>query len=840
MQAFLQGTSKLHSSPLASTESKLSSILPSSTPAAGKKELPILSDSFQHVCGQKETLHSDKDAAQKENSIQGLKELPAEGFHHVCGKTDAPPVADKEEDLDSLQPDSLTSGEHKDPENQADCRPRSPAHETSIIVPSISWDNVKEKQDDMDSDSLSSDVSIGVEGIDEDEEGFEEERPKAPSPTLPPRVEIHNSSGELLSGERQAAERQAPQAEQPAVPPKSLQLKPTDSPTASRRNQIKAADNHSGRSSPLTPTSLCGEVGQAALTETELSDWAGDAGVSEDLEDVEFVINPEYVTLRRHQKPKDRKGGRGAIRSLPVRIATGEDFGDFEDQIGHVCGKTDDFPGDRVQEPTALKSFEVGENIEYMDTGEEGVSVAEDVSSSSGKVPIANRGYVHFVDVGDREVVEAANHALIQMHSGEGYVPLKNNEDEEEDATTPVADANMPISSHASSTENSSSSTSSATPSSVQNHQGTSSTAELITDEVHHDDESHPMEALTTTEDTTTSDATTVVDAHAGLDEESGAYQECMKRLQGRVSPFVNMRDSIDARKARKSSKSSLEAEPIAMKSPEPPTTPVNTTANSSKSPTTCRKLEQISQERSKQKSLIHDLVMDKVLSQKKLHERKPRKSIRSTPSPLAGSLSHGCIPLLQKDSPEGKPEPQVASPAKTPTNEQTPFVTPNTSTQEEFMTALKSFKKRATSETRPRPISVHGLRPFPMTVDRNPPLPDTPLTHPDGFSMPDIRKALFRGDSCSSIGTPRNKNDDRERARLDARVRAQLKTDEELGLSPEDYIRALKEKASRKPEAEADLRSRHDGSASSVSGILYFDLCYVLGFIACCTDIAG
>ncbi|KAJ1523620.1 hypothetical protein ONE63_001463 [Megalurothrips usitatus] len=870
MQAFLQNTNKLNTSPKPSLPSSTTSSITASTVATyGKKELPPVPGVFPHVCGQSSlekslSLKLDKsipDVAAV--SLPGHKELPAENvFEHVCGKSSSEslrvancrtssvlsPKEEEPEPLDSLQPDSLIilpSDEEKASVNenvdkQTDSRPRSPVHETSIIVPSIAWQDVKSKKEDMDSDSLSSDVSLGDE-VEEEEEDVNEEQKE--SKQLPPRVEVHSYCGELLQGD--AVQRQAVPSS--VKPPSDLPLGVI--PAAVLTKQAGPGPS-SGRSSPVSPVSLRADHGQGPLTETELSDWAHDAnpGVSEDLEDVEFNINPEFVTLRRNKKSK---GSRKPVRSesaRPAKIATGEDLEDFE---------TESVSSPAPPLVPRLHALASEENLEFMDTGEEGSSTDDQANGLNQK--LLNHGYAQFVDQDDSSPC-AINKELLRLPGGNGYIPLKDNEDDE-DAATPVADtfsALPPVGTH-SSIENSSSS-SSDSRSILDQNRGTSSTIELV-------DEENSCQVEPSTEDTTTtSDMVTIVDTPLepppalvkSVDEgEQKAYAECVKRLQGRVSPFSNARDSIDIRKSRRSNKSSPELiSPIeeskttlsALQATPPlaqemDNCAVATASGSLKSPTTSRKLQQLSQERSKQKSLIHEMVMDKLLAQKKSpQERKARKGIRNSASPLSGSSSIGCIPNLSKLESESN---KVVSPVQSPSlpssssdsksddknkhlvevadepraEETEKFFTPMLSVKkrtlstpddrEEYLTPLTSMKKRAMSETRARPFSVHGvdrLREVAEKSKDSAALPDTPLTNPEAFSLPDIRKALFASPDDvfkTPIAPPRAKHDeskrtaDRERARREARARARLKSDEELGLSPEDYIKALKEKAS-------------------------------------------
>ena len=95
------------------------------------------------------------------------------------------------------------------------------------------------------------------------------------------------------------------------------------------------------------------------------------------------------------------------------------------------------------------------------------------------------------------------------------------------------------------------------------------------------------------------------------------------------------------------------------------------------------------------------------------------------------------------------------------------------------------------------RPFSVHMSQ---SSAPKSGTLPDTPLTHPEAFSLPDIRRALFQ----TPVAPPRKiqpisvDSEKVEARREEARTRARLKSDKELGLSPEENLRALKERLLR------------------------------------------
>lgn len=128
-------------------------------------------------------------------------------------------------------------------------------------------------------------------------------------------------------------------------------------------------------------------------------------------------------------------------------------------------------------------------------------------------------------------------------------------------------------------------------------------------------------------------------------DTDDPDYMEYVKRLQDRIAEFSNVKDSIDLRKSKRrergskgSSNHSRTAEMIAneIKASE------DSLNNGVNSPATSRKLEEIMRERSKQKTVIHDLLMDKLEAQKqKSAEKKAKRAARTASfSTLPGSVT--------------------------------------------------------------------------------------------------------------------------------------------------------------------------------------------------------
>ncbi|XP_054289539.1 F-actin-monooxygenase Mical-like isoform X2 [Macrosteles quadrilineatus] len=802
MQAILQGADKIH-------------VSPSITQLGRKeKELPGVAN-FSHICQLK-----DKETVPIEN-LPTLTETIKESSQQSDNTTREICVTESKDTNGTV--------------DQGDSRPRSPVHETSIVVPDLPQaKKEEEEEEDIDSDSLSSDNDSSLEE--------ESDHKSQGQVNIPPKVEIHNSRGELMEdGEENEAvvpvvesKPDVADTEEPAaldslnmvVPDICQHTRPTDflpnvlfsnrsqvdlvptkekdsstfqkiisvpstSEKLSERGQIlkqvpttaelyvsedKSTDGKgSGKSSPSSPISvgdddksLQNESLMAALTETELSDWARDedVGVSENLEDLEFNINPQYITYRRHQKPRNKRNSRGAA----AKIARTEDF---DDEFGHVCGRVDKVP----QTSNLLVNTD---NIEFMDTGGE--------EESSTDEYLKNSGYVQFV----------------------------NPTTDDEDLITPTADT--PINCLPDNAED--------------GGDTTTSNSEAVTImesplDAHKDFEVNPVIESPVIESTPTPDLS------------NKTYEEYVRRqvLQGRISPFSNVRDSIDIRKSRKHSASKTS---LSLLSPEKTLKEDKEiiVVEKAKPQTTSQKLEEISKERSKQKDLIHEMVLEKLMVQgKSAQDRKLKRNSRSTPSPRLGSQnSIISIPsdkiesTHEVDNTSSKLSSATSIPNETDNkvlkeenhneipSQLTPnaFETPNNISTEKFFTPMTSFKEQAAKS---RPLSMNFSFRLQNSANKNKALPVTPLTNPEAYSLPDIRKALFECEHNfkTPIPPPRLKALDREQVRASARARAKMLSDEELGLSPEERIKKLKEKVSlRKFErSESSPASSHIEPAS-------------------------
>ena len=975
MQAFLQGTARLHASPASNPLSPPSPTILSPAlkhspslsqqPAllsSKQKQLPLVGDGFEHVCGlgkrEEEAKilsveHSDRHGADNltgdkldvsdvvatvdkcrisklnDAETEKMNVLLEQNVPDVISEQNGTPLIDVDSEMVADVQTSAPSGTEQQPDEESDCRPRSPVHETSIIVPHIPWKTVlndasyvtggdgggggsggggddEEEDDDITSDSLISDSSASdLEG------GESDHKSKFLSfgmvgELTPPRVEIHDSGGKLLA---EAAVEERPKTDvnsddivAPSESVVPLYVAAVDSvdpivEVRSKSSETPVSEHRSssltsGRSSPSSPPSARGDDSEsyhneATLAETELSDWAQDADavVSEDLEDVEFNIDPQYVTLRRHRKPKTIKSS-GSGLSIPARIARSEDF-DFEDDPGHVCGINKRITGaqklsEDVPLDATLQSLTNVDNIEFMDTGEE-ESGPDDVFSATNQALLHNNGYIQFVSSMDDEdlstpIVETPTvaHEMVPASIIPPSIILSECERDSDSleamdvlSQTEAVNKELVLASAGEDEENS------VQPEGTTTEETTTSEVITVKDspgDVPQTEKSDRDEVLYTPQQecTKSADGTSVEPLAASDDATGAAYEEYVHCLQSHISPFSNVRDSIDVRKSRRRNKGIAQKprtqELIAEASGSTSALPVGSCFNS---PDTTRKLEAISRERSKQKDLIHEMVMDKLLAQKKSPQEKKGKRLSrgsfnsvqpQTSQPDTGVICDDLNSDSHQEVSQTPGDGKTVAEIKTGVNIflPSPLVTTKTDSEErhnmrqnmevpsaesstpageqteQFYTPMTSFKVHPRcSHLRQRPLSIHssfrsGEYAEGSVSERNSScLPETPLTNPEAFSLPDIRKALF-DTSLDMLKTPvgpaqmrqaaAKHTAERERVREEARIRAQRKTDEELGLSPEDYIKILRQKVGKQHISDAGSSTKRHGILRSLS----------------------
>lgn len=239
-------------------------------------------------------------------------------------------------------------------------------------------------------------------------------------------------------------------------------------------------------------------------------------------------------------------------------------------------------------------------------------------------------------------------------------------------------------------------------------------------------------------------------------------YEEYVRQLQTKIREISSARDSLDVKKAkRKSSKGDLTAEIQPISKPVTPTSPEKKPLSIFMQPTLTQKIDVIAKERTKQKDLIHDMVMDKLQSKKLLNAEKRLNRSRNRTSALSPNTSPytpKTSPMIKMPLDERRHSVHATSPVKTPDHKFFKNITDSRNCSDSTPKILKT-----------QSFCVH---------------PSRTILSEDVFKTP--------------VAPPRNgKNDltNTEKIRSEAKARARLKSNEDLGLSPEEKIKLLRKR---------------------------------------------
>ncbi|XP_026671980.1 F-actin-monooxygenase Mical isoform X2 [Ceratina calcarata] len=861
MQAFLQGTSKLRSN-----NTQLSPISPTAMFSSSPMKPYTANRPIQNLLNNdnpiyKATILPEISKTQlpdlvKETSILKSKTSP----NIVCGESKD--VTNKEltkEQVSSSQLNTIKTSEvlenakncqntennHNTEENNG-FRPRSPLHETSIIVPQVIWNKNKEEakeaaestgDSEMDSDSLSS-------GDAEAEEGAQKQSALTAN-LSPPRLQIHSTDGDLLLDEEADQCKDFDEAQN--FEPDSIECSflrdkelnktstanPSPFPFSNKtsmelelvKNEIEQLelqdDGKKSISNCSTPTSIASAISNkhddseendittAALTETEFSEWArdGEVLVSDDLQDVEFNINPEFITTRKKSTLSDASRRNYAS----TMIAKQEDLTDMD---------LDSIKSDRqlnVPINDTSKLLANGENIDFMDTDNESL-LDDSLQDASNMALLKNRGYVEFVNIRSTPMLLASRDKLT-ADAPIAKLDIENDSYSEEEAydARNVVQINPVVMDDVINKLNGAvnkSKNDSKEPTELQSDQQEENLVEAVNKELYQSMEEDSLLIVEPAEDTTTSEVVTILaspvnpqvlivptecqekepegekETRTAADSSNPDYLEYVKRLQSRIAEFSNAKDSIDVRKSkRKNSKSSLQSRAAEMIAEEIKT---QETVNSFNSPATSRKLEEITRERSKQKNVIQDLLMDKVEAHKqKSAEKKARRAARASSFTSAPGLS-----------PIRPPVPSGSSINKfVPTSITTPENSPSRTlfTETKMTEGIGSFREDQPFDWKPETKKIANDE----SSDAQ-------------FSESKLHKTENNKENfVTPVAPPRLKHEEAkrtaEKARQDARERARLKSDEDLGLSPEDKIKELRMKVARRQLSMEERRSKEE-----------------------------
>nr|XP_023016590.1 F-actin-monooxygenase Mical isoform X2 [Leptinotarsa decemlineata] len=440
-------------------------------------------------------------------------------------------------------------------------RPRSPVHETSIIVPQIDW---SKSHQSLSSDSLASSDDEATKPV--------------------PRVEIHTVNDEepnddfvpdslcvdskttsvekSISSEKKALNQPKPLPNLENLLPEihnslHIKYKKKDEAIELPKPDTKSL---SGVSSPESGT----EQATAALTETELSDWARDELASDEFEYAYF--EPGVQESGKITKDKD-------VNELKNKTIITEAMNNI------LSGNLD--------------------NIEFMDTGTE-------TSSDDGVVDSQN-GYVLFkndceftedsLSPNVNDIVEAVNIDADKVLDNSQALKNIKPKDHEEDSLVVVETGTT--------TEENTCS-----DSTVRNVTEIGADQRMIQDNK---------------EIIKLSSADTIPEKNKeNLDANNIEFEEHCQRLQSRIE-FGNVKDSIDVRKSRRKSKPDLIQEDVGLQLAIPKGITLNLTPTHT--PDILYNKEILKKERDTNQRVVQEMVMNRMKAENKSLERKRRKN---------------------------------------------------------------------------------------------------------------------------------------------------------------------------------------------------------------------
>lgn len=658
--------------------------------------------------------------------------------------------------------------------------------------------------------------------------------------------------------------------------------------------------NSRGSDSETEPTGT-GQV----LTETELSDWTADDCISENFVDMEFVINSNKGTMKRR---KERRRSNAAPSKLPS-----------SSEVLQQIAK---------QAPVAemegiLHAIDI-DDIEFMDTGSEG-SCAEAYSATNTAL-LHNRGYMEYIESVPKQMPSAEKTpAKIAVQSK--VQPLLTKRDEKlgidyieqgayimyDDAKTPVNEApHLPTSSLM---------TQSLTDSSTLNELDEDSLGGMATSQtqptITTTEESEALTVVTspldtsspkvldqfasllaagkadgstpssseqqpkTTQSTVTTNSTgnSSTPTATGVketDEDMQIQFEYVRALQQRISQISTQR-----RKSSKGEAPNLQ-QPSVIEATNQPAADAQraggemssemgmrprSSSSSSKVPeipTLNSKLEEISKERTKQKDLIHDLVMDKLQSKKQLNAEKRLHRSRQRSLLTSGYASGASLSPTPKIAAASSSSDancsshahyHVSTAAELQSQQQThgqqtneTFRAPNPLQKSATATYVSPYRTvqpatRTTDLYKSRPFSEHIDAEQLNLLERHKLNKTASFNYGkvDEFTTPIAPARLHRNGQSQRQNdntTEINISASTENLRSEARARARLKSNSELGLSPEEKMQLLRKrlqydqnsaiKAKQQQEAvSSDLSARAIKMSASKS---VNDLAYIVG----------
>ncbi|KAG5672580.1 hypothetical protein PVAND_002696 [Polypedilum vanderplanki] len=694
-------------------------------------------------------------------------------------------------------------------------RPRSPAHETTIEVPQI-WSKTLAVTKEIDTDSLSNDSSTSsLEDIPhfilDSTTSPETQNENVNFQTQPPRLEVRDTTGELMQidslmiidgkyiGDPEDLPLFKEQPEQSIESPSSL-TKPLKFDTknenkleslknlpliVSHDDQVRFNDKISPivtpedgdktpmANAPMMPISDSeNDLTTQGLTETELSDWAADDAVSENFMDIEFALNSGKGTMKRNKKVKQTKSTSERVKEANEKLK--------EPQNEVECG--------------ILKNLAL-EEIDFMDTGSE-AECSNETHSTANRMMLKNHGYVKFVEHKHDQknhynayqstlktpkekspppIVEAINIEVVNVNFIEQGAYILNNNNEQK---TPVNEEKLHDSLNISCDDIEDDSlilvddkNQESLPTTITTTTETTEELTIVTSPL----ESLPKHPVATNEIYNTTTPSSVITSISTTSnerpkfernsterassssrisreqiEEMGGYEEYVKSLQMKIAQISNGRESLEKKTRRKLSKSDLLGSIEASEEQESATKSIFNVSNVEAPQTLSKKLEELTKERTKQKDIIHDLVMNKLQAKKQLNAEKRLNRSKNRSIYMTSSQQSSPIPD-QTQVTEQTPQSNVINESRPLSNSSSPS---------------KVMKTQS--------FCVYS-KPNAASIDDNFRTP-----------VPPPRNRLYSANDLANTA---------EKMREDARARAKLMSNEDLGLSPEEKILLLRKR---------------------------------------------
>lgn len=696
---------------------------------------------------------------------------------------------------------NISTIEKTDDENIIE-RPRSPAHETTIQVPQLLWSKAKEIETDSLSESSTSSLEDIPHFILDSTTSPETQNENKHVHSQPPRLEIQDATGEfmqidslmIIDGQyigdpedlplfKKEKQHELTESSLLLIKPLKFDTKnenkleslknlplivsqdylPNDEKISSLLNPVVDDDKTpiatvapKFQSSGSEKDDFTAENG--GLTETELSDWSVDDAVSENFMDTGFAVNSGKETMKRNKKLMYKSRNDTIVKD---KIPKKENEND--------CG--------------ILKNLAI-EEIDFMDTGSE--AECNDTMSTTNRTMLKNKGYVEFVDnsslnneykqptkfllIAKPTIVEAINTEVIEsidyIEQG-AYIfdkidlktPINEEQlldslDIDEDSLVAIDDKNAEsLPTLTTTTETTEELTIVTSPlesipqkkiaeSTINSSRAPSSTF-LSSSSLPLEHEKYYFERESNERISTGPVSSKQID-------ETGSYEDYVKSLQIKIAQISNGKESLEKRSRRKFSKNNEFNSELLNEQKEDDANVSYPKIDSSQILT--KKLEELTKERTKQKDIIHDLVMNKLQAKKQLNAEKRLNRSKNRNLYINSSTSSGVNTFNLTDGNQN--------------------VTKNNLSNEsnEQLDSNQSNAKLTKSQS--------------FAFYTNPIQPKTEDESNFKTPIPPPRSRLYSDLNVSA-----------DRMREDARARARLKSNEDLGLSPEEKILLLRKR---------------------------------------------